>query len=416
MIKKLKELYQDSLFQNSIYLMLTTAITALLGFVFWVICSKFYTPDQIGIATSLISAMSLISYMSLLGFNNTFIRILPTSTNRSVVINTGLLLSLIASVFVSILYIVSIDTIAPKLRPELNSVFHDIGFVFLVTLATTNLLTDSIFIAFRGAKYNLLINGFIQGIIKLILPVLLVYIGSYGIFLASGAAASIAMVASITFLVLKFEYKPRIFISIQTIKNLFNYSFVNYIANIFNIAPTLILPLIVLNHLGAANAGYYYLAFTIANLLYAVVYAVSSSLFAEGSYAEESLKDLVTKATKIVAIIIVPSTIILVFFGPTILGVFGKSYSDSARDIVRIFAISSPAVAAYTLGNIILRIFHKVNAIITVNFIYMISISFFAYMWVDYGLYAVGYAWMAGNIIASLYAFKSIYDSRHQLV
>jgi O-antigen/teichoic acid export membrane protein len=197
---------------------------------------------------------------------------------------------------------------------------------------------------------------------------------------------------------------------------LFNYSFVNYIANIFNIAPTLILPLIVLNHLGAANAGYYYLAFTIANLLYAVVYAVSSSLFAEGSYAEESLKDLVTKSTKIVAILIIPSTIILIIFGPTVLKIFGETYSDSARDIIRILALSSPAVAAYTLGNIILRIFHKVEAIITVNLIYMVSISVLAYMWVDYGLYAVGYAWMAGNIIASIYAFKSIYNSRHHLV
>jgi O-antigen/teichoic acid export membrane protein len=396
--------------------MLTTGITALLGFIFWIICSRFFTPDQIGIATSLISAMSLISYMSLLGFNNTFIRTLPTSTNRNNVINTGLILSIIASIVVSILYLSSLDIIAPKLRPELNTLFHDIGFVLLVTLSTTNLLTDSIFVAFRGAKYNLLIDGFVQGIIKLALPIVLVFLGSYGIFLASGAAASIAMIASITFLILRFEYKPKLFIHIQTLRNLFNYSFVNYIANIFNIAPTLILPLIVLNHLGAASAGYYYLAFTIANLLYAVVYAVSSSLFAEGSYAEESLKDLVVKSTKIVAILIIPSTIILIIFGPTVLKIFGKTYSDSARDIIRILALSSPAVAAYTLGNIILRIFHKVEAIITVNLIYMVSISTLAYMWVDHGLYAVGYAWMAGNIIASIYAFKSIYNSRHHLV
>lgn len=408
MIDKIKSLYQDTLLQNSIYLMLSTGTISVLGFVFWMICSRLFTPDEIGLATSLISAMSLISYMSLLGFNSTFIRILPTSTNRNNIINTGLILSIIASVFISILYLEAIDLIAPKLKIILSTNWREIGFVILVTLATTNLLTDSIFVAFRGAKYNLLINGFIQGIIKLLLPLILVFLGSYGIFLASGAAASVAMVASIIFLVLKFEYKPELTINIQTLKNVFHYSFINYIASAFNIIPTLILPLIVLNHLGAASAGYYYISFTVANLLYAVVYSVSSSLFAEGSYGEIPLKKLIKKSILIISVLIIPASFILAILGPYIIGLLGKSYSNSTIDLIRIFAIASPAVMAYTLGNVILRVTHRVYSIIFVNFVYVISISGFALLWADKGLVWIGMAWLIGNFFAAVFAFLSI--------
>lgn len=396
--------------------MLTTGVTAILGFIFWLICSKFFIPEEIGLATSLISAMSLLSYASLLGFNNTFIRTLPTSSNRSNVINTGLLLSISAAVILASIYVRMLEFIAPKLDLVLDTSWYEVGFVIMVALATINLLTDSIFIAFRGAKYNLLIDGGIMGIIKLILPLIFIGFGAYGVFMASGAAASVAMIASIIFLVLKFDYKPKFSINIQTLRNVFHYSFINYVANLFNIIPTLILPLIILNHLGPANAGYYYLAFTIVSLLYAVVYSVSSSLFAEGSYGEVALRKLFTRSTIIVTAIIIPAGLILIEFGPLILKLFGKSYSDAASQTITVLALASPAVAAYTLGNVLLRITHKVYAIIAVNFIYMFVICGLALLWVNRGLVWIAIAWTLGNIIAAIIAFSSIIYSHYKYI
>lgn len=405
MLKKLRHLYQDTLLQNSFYLMLTTGVMAVLGFAFWFVCARLFSPDEIGIATSLISAMSLISYAGLLGFNNTFVRILPTSSNKNGVINTGLLLSVGAAVVLASGYVLLLEFISPKLDIILDKPWYSIVFVVMVALATINLLTDSIFIAFRGARFNLLIDGGIMGVTKLFLPLAFVSLGSYGVFLASGSAASVALLASIIFLIVKFDYRPALSIHIQTLRNVFHYSFVNYIANLFNIAPTLILPLIVLNHLGAANAGFYYLSFTVANLLYAVVYSVSSSLFAEGSYGEVGLKKLFTRSAIIVSAIAVPSGLILALFGPAALSVFGKSYSDVASHALTILALAVPAVAAYTLGLVYLRITHRVYAVVTVNIIYMVTISGLALLWVNRGLSWIAIAWAVGNTVAALAIF-----------
>lgn len=390
----------DSLFQNSMYLMMSTGTMAAFGFVFWLICSHLFSPSEIGIATTLISAMTLISYISLLGFNNTFVRFLPSSTERNNEINTGLTLSLSTAVIIAILYVLATPFIAPKLEILHQNIFYTLGFVAMVTLASINLLTDSIFIAYRAAKFNFFIDGLLMSSTKLFLPYFFVGLGAYGVFMASGAAAAIAMFASVFFLSLKFEYTPRPSIHWSSLKKVFHYSFANYIANLFNIAPILIIPLIVLNHLGAASAGYYYLAFAIVNLLYAVIYAVSQSLFAEGSYNEKEIGVHLKKSITVISSILVPGILILYFSAPIVLRVYGNGYSVAATDILQIFGLAAPAVAFYTITSQLLRVAKKVYSIIIVNIVYFSCVSIFTLLWVDRGLSWIGYSWLLGNVIA----------------
>jgi O-antigen/teichoic acid export membrane protein len=407
------KLVNDSLFRNSLYLMLSTGAMAGFGFFFWIICSHLFTPSELGIATTLISAMTLISYVSLLGFNNTFIRFLPTSDDKNNEINTGLLLSTIGAIVLASLYILFVPIVAPKLGILHQNIFYAIGFIVIATFATLNLLTDSIFIAFRAAKYNLLVDGFILSLTKLGLPFVFVTLGAYGIFAASGSAAAVAMTMSIYFLVKKFDYRPHLKLHLPTLQKVFRYSFGNYVANILNIAPTLLLPLIVLNHLGSAAAGYYFLAFTIANLLYAVVYATSQSLFAEGSYAEHDLKKLIRRSVLVMGSILLFGLFILLFLSPFVLNIFGKSYATEATSTLQIFALASIAVALYIFNNLILRIQKRIYALIAVNALYFVSISGLAYLWVDNGLVWIGYAWLAGNLLTGIFSLLLLLRKNH---
>lgn len=346
--------------------------------------------------------MTLISYVSLLGFNNTFVRFLPSSTERSNEINTGLLLCTCGAITLAVLYLIAIPWIAPGLGILNQNIFYALGFISIAVAVSLNLLTDSIFIAFRATKYNLLIDGVIQSFIKLLLPFLFLSLGAYGVFAASGAAAAVALVASIYYLVIKFDYKPRLHIDLPTLKKVTHYSSANYIANVFNIAPTLLLPLIVLNHLGSASAAYYYLAFTITNLLYAVVYAVSQSLFAEGSYAECNLAELTRRSVLIMSSLLIPGAVVLFFAAPMVLLMFGKSYATEAVDLLKVFLLTAPAVAFYILTNLLLRIKGHSYLLISTNIFYFCSIAGLAYLWVDLGLVWVGFAWLVGNLATGL--------------
>jgi len=66
LIQKLK----DPLYKNSIFLMLSSITGAGTGFVFWVIAARFYSAEDVGLASAVIAAMGLINlfWVSLIGF------------------------------------------------------------------------------------------------------------------------------------------------------------------------------------------------------------------------------------------------------------------------------------------------------------------------------------------------------------
>ena len=80
-------LANDSLYRNSIFLMLSTGMMAVFGFFFWIINARLYSAEQVGIGTTLISIMTLISSFSLLGLGNSLIKYLPTSDKKNKKIN-----------------------------------------------------------------------------------------------------------------------------------------------------------------------------------------------------------------------------------------------------------------------------------------------------------------------------------------
>jgi len=415
--RSLRALWQhfltDTLFRNSIYLMITTGIMGFFGFFFWIICTHIFTPNQIGLGTTLISAMSLISFISLLGFNTTLVRFLPSSQNRNNDINTGTLLVTGAAALIATIYVLVIPSITPTLDIVQQNFWYSALFVLMVTIATINSLTDSIFIAYRSAHFNLLTNGFITSSTKLVLPVVLASLGAYGVFASVGLASTIGVTAGFIILFFKFNYRPRLRIDISVLKKVFRYSFTNYLSNLINIIPTLILPIIIIDHLGAAAAGYYYLAFMIINLLYTVSGSVSQSLFAEGSYAESALYNLIKRSLIILVAIMVPAGLVLALFGPWVLNIFGKSYSAGGGDVIAILAIAAPAVAAYNLGNTILKIRQQMYSVFAISVVYSLAISGLTLYWVDKGLIWVAIAWTVGNAIAAIFAFIAIYTNRH---
>ena len=416
MIRKIVRLIKsDTLYLNSLYLMANTIFMAGMGFIFWLINAHLFSSEQIGIATTLISAMTLVSYTSLLGFNSTFIRFLPTAKDRDTHMNTGLLLTVVMAIIIAMGYVALVPWIAPKLG-VIHHLLYGFGFVILAALAAVNLLTDSIFIAFRAAKYNLLVDGMIMSTIKVLLPVFFVSLGAYGIFAASGAAAALAFVASIYFLKKNFNYRPALKVDKTLLRSVIHYSFSSYAANLLNIAPTLLLPLIIINKLGASSAAYFYLAFMISNLLYTVAYSVSQSLFAEGSYEDRTFRELVKKASAVLAVVTAVGSLAVVAAAPIVLKVFGETYAQNATTILRILAASAPAVALYVVANVLLRLKKMVYNIILINIIYLIVICGLALAWANRGLAWIGLAWLLGNALSGLTGVIFLMRSRSNAV
>lgn len=408
MEKIIQRLYGDSLLRNSVYLMLTTGAMAAFGFVFWIICARLFSTIEIGIATSLISAMTLIADISVLGLDSTFVRVLPLAENKNRLINTGLAISAAVAAILSAGYLFLIPFTTPLLGIARENLIYAAGFVAVSILTVANTLAGNVFIAFRNAKYNFINDGCVNGSVKLLLSFLLAGMGAYGIFGAFGIAMLATAALSFTFLMARFSFKPELRIDKPVLRDVFHYSFSNYLANIFIIAPALVVPLIVINRLGAAAAGYYYMAFMIANLLYSISYSVSQSLFAEGSCEGASLDKLLKRAAAIVIAIMIPAGVITAAAGPLVLQFFGRSYDVQGSQIIVLLALAAPAIAAAYLGITVLRIMRKTKTLIAASFVYFFVVCAAAAILSGRGLAWVAAAWIAGGISSSAVSLLSI--------
>ena len=379
---------------------------ALFGFGFWVLVAHLYPPEQLGIAATLIASMNFITHFSLLGLNSTFLRFLPKSDRRNQQIDTGLLVVAIGAMVAAGLFVLLAPHFAPKLGILHQPILFGLGFVLLTMGAAVNLITDSIFIAYRSAGYNLVIDGFIGSSIQLLLPIALVGLGAYGIYAAQGSAAFVAMIISIAVLIRLFNYQPSLKINLAILRDIKRYSSASYVASLLAVLPTIILPIIILNKLGAAPAGYYYLAFMMANLLFAIAYAVAQSLFTEGSYGEQRLRWLAKRAAIFLAALMIPASLLLAGLGTFALDIFGKTYGAHSRPVIMILAAAGPFVAASALGNVILSIQKQLKALVVVNLIYALVVCVFALVYAGRGLVWVAGAWLVGYVVADVIMFS----------
>ena len=120
----------------------------------------------------------------------------------------------------------------------------------------------------------------------------------------------------------------------------FHFSAGNYLAGLFITGPNMILPIMVLNVLGAEQAGYYYIAFAIASLLFMIPYAISMSLFVEGSHGE-ALKRTVVKSLIVILSLLVPAAALLYVCGGGVLGVVGADYAAGGAGVLRVMVVAS---------------------------------------------------------------------------
>jgi len=81
MRKRLAEAWNEPLYRNSLYLIFNSLIMALFGFVFWSIAAKQFSSEDVGLATAVISAVSLVANLSLLGFNVSILKFKDKSLN-----------------------------------------------------------------------------------------------------------------------------------------------------------------------------------------------------------------------------------------------------------------------------------------------------------------------------------------------
>lgn len=393
--KGIRQHLNDPLYINSFFMALSRLLNASGGFIFWLLAARLYTKEDVGLTSALFSYMELVLLFSVLGSDFSLIRYLPIYDKKKV-FNTCLSISICFSLITGIFFVLGSGIFSPGLS-IIKTPHYAVMFVLFGAANTLNHITGTTFIAIRQS-----INYFLQNLIRAVrIPLLipLFFLGSLGIFQSLGIACILSSVFSLYLL----SKNPGLNFKIDKsfIKKTYQFSLFNYFSNNLSEASMLIIPIMVLNLLGRAEAANYYIAAAIGDLVLIIPGVLGTSLFVEGSHGQDTKKNLV-KAISATYALLIPTIIIIFLFGDFFLGLFGKSYVDSHK-LLCLIAISSLFTAIYSLFVSILRINMKMGTVLKLNILLFIILLGLSYIFIiKYGLVGVGYARIITSVIISV--------------
>ncbi|MDP2216450.1 MAG: oligosaccharide flippase family protein [Methanolobus sp.] len=395
MIDIIKKYYKEPLYRNSIVLILNSAFGSLFGLLFWIVAARTVSSEDIGLATAAISAAALILALSMFGLDQGLVRYLPEVKEKNSFYSSIVILTLAFSLTISGVFLIGINVFSPVLSFIRESWFL-LAFLAYIFVTSIHSIQNIAFIAIRRADLSMTLNLLLGMRVPALL--FLAPFGVIGVFSAFGVAYLVTLLVGL-FILYRYGLSITRNFDITSIKKILKFSLGNYSAGIFSMAPVTIIPIMILNTIGAKEGAYFYIAYSIASLLFVIPTAVSTSLFVEGSH-NLPLKENVLKSVKLIFILLIPALIIIFLFGDKILLLFSREYSDKSFEMLQLLAISSIFSAVISIYISIKKIQKDVSMVNYVNFVLSILIIGIGYAaLLKYGLLGVGYAWLGANAL-----------------
>jgi glucosyl-dolichyl phosphate glucuronosyltransferase len=405
----------DKLVRSSLFLTSNKVGGAILAFVFWFVVARIFTPEQVGIATSLINSAGMIAFLSMCGLDITIIRFHSSGREPNALVTQSLAIVSAVAAVMAAGYVMLVPYYEPSLGFVRSNILYAVGLVAGSVLGSISMLTDAVFIAMRKTECNLYINCLLHGLARMVLLFLLTGLGAYGIFGSTIVAYLIVVVGSLLYLTrataFRFDFRLRGGIPRHQV----GYSASGYVASVFAMAPRMILPLIALHSLGNAGAGYYYLTFQMATIIYWLATGAGEALLSEGAFDESQLPRLLRRSAILSMALIIPSVLVLWLAGPDLLSLFGHDYVEHGSELVSVLALGALPVTLTTWGGFLLRLTGQMRSLVLSSFACAAVSMGLAEVWAQRGLVWLGWAWFAGNMAGAvlvLAALAAHYRSR----
>ncbi len=400
----LKEIFNDSLIKNTIYLISTQFLNLILGFFFWIIAARGYSPNEIGIASALISSMFLIVLISTLGFPTTLQYFLPRENqNARIIINSCIITCIIASLIISLIFIIGLDIWAQPLKSIVIDIKVAPAFVLITTASTVSGLIGGAFIAGRRASFQLA-KETLFGFVKILPLHFFLGFGAMGIFFSWGIGLMFSSLLG--FILLPFVWKG--YLPIPRFDPIINkmayFSIGNYLVSIFSTLPRLALPVIIVNVGSPESTGFFFIAMTVAGILYAIPASLSSSLLTESSERGE-FRDKIFKAIKFNFVLLFSGLIFFILFGKYVLNLFNPAYGENASTTLVILALTSIPLSVNTIFTVIRNVQKRISSIMIFNaVIAIITLALSVPFLRIYGIEGAAMAYLVANTFAAIVA------------
>lgn len=349
----------DSLTRNSAYLMAATAVTSLLGWVFWVAVARLYRPAAVGEAGAGVSAMAFASLLGAVGGSAAIIAELPRSRRPgqwSVTVTTALVFTAATSAAAALLTVavlahVGHDAFLYRQGPWVAA------FVAGVVATTASQLLENIWVAERQAGWFLAASTFFAAAKLAVVAVpALAALGATGILSVWSAVLTVTVVGCLLLLRRLYRYRPRISSFGRRLWAMRQTLAGNYLITVGDQAPTYLVPVLVALLVSPVAAGWFYAAYKVGGFYAVFASAVGSTTFAEGSHRPERAVPAAVSGMKLAlpfAALAMAATIVA---GHLVLLAFGAGYAAHAYALLVLLSVAALPDAVVNIYRAVLRV------------------------------------------------------------
>jgi O-antigen/teichoic acid export membrane protein len=405
---------RQPLFANAGYLWGVTLVQALTGFFFWGLAARFYTPEEVGIASAIISAAALLAGIAVMGMGMGLIRFLPGAADPRRLLSTVLTFTALVALLIAVVYLAGLGLWSPSLSLLRDSALAMAGFLAFVVAQTLGAVLQSAFVARRRAGYALAQTSIIQAG-RLLLVVPLVALAAAGLAGSVALAMVVAAALSLTLFLPRVEpgYRPRPRFHRLDLALILPYSAGNYLAGLLAQTSQLLMPLLIVELLGPAPGGYAYIAWMLGSVLIGPGLALATSAFAEGSNAPGSLAAVLSRAAVAGLALTAAGALIVALGAPWLLRLFGPEYAREAMALLRWLAAAAPFVVLAQLYFTRLRVQKRVGRLVLLSgLIALCTIGLSAILMPGHGISASAVGWLLGNAIVAALALLDLWRAR----
>lgn len=255
-------------------------------------------------------------------------------------------------------------------------------------------------------KPTLVARNFLANLIRICVLILFgKKFGVSGFLLAIGFSVIVTFIISLALFIPKVlaGYKLNVGFNLSLILEKVSYSLSNHLSQVLWNAPPLLYPLIILYILTPEDNSVFYICWMIANVLFILPNALSSSILAFVSNNEKENSNKLVLILLISCSILFPIVIVMFVFSKYILGLFGQEYISSGITLLRILIIS---IFPYSINSFILVLFRVIEYIrgivLLSTLIFVFCIVLIIMFASSSGLIGIGKGWVISQSICSL--------------
>jgi O-antigen/teichoic acid export membrane protein len=411
LLAKVATLVTQPFVANAGYLLGVDLVASLVGFVFWGLAARLYQPEDVGIASAVLSATVFISGIASFGVGTSLVRFLPDVSAPNRLLNAAFVLNTVASILTGGVFLSGLSLWSPSLIALRQNTFYIVGFLSLVTASTLGTTVRMAFLARRQAFYALL-HTCVINVIRLLLVVVFADLGAAGVVGAATIAVVGAVVLSLFGFLPRVEagYHPRLDFCWSSLVAIIPYSAGNYIAGLLTQTLQMLLPLVILEMLGPVSSGHGYIAWMLGSLLASPGMAVAGSAFAEGSNSPHRLAAILLRAFALGILLTVPGTLILGVAAPWVLLLFGSAYAREAVGLLRWLAAAAPMTVLAGLYFTCLRVQKRVGRLVLLSgFVALVTLGVAIRFMPHLGVAASGIGWFVGNSVVAVVGLGEVF-------